>query len=166
MMREGKIEWLDRDWTIRRATRGDQEVFVELWQEYLQENYKTGGPLLPNGNNLNAFLRFFTAYTSNKQPGIVLLAAKDNAVLMWGAAPSVFDSRYGRVAQGWGTYVRPEYRREGWSAKMRKVAMAELAPRFDTVIGSGALPNEAGIESGVKAGFRLFESVGALKLGG
>lgn len=174
-MRPDRIIWLDDEESIRLSTPNDGQRFLELWTEYLTEQYEAGGELVPSSSTLSTFMQLFRLYTQGENPvgpssrgtqGVVVFGAKENAVLLWGATGVAFDFRWGRTANGWGTYVRPKYREQGWSARMRECAGRYMrdALGFEAVMGMATDDNKVGLETGIKAGFEIYGKQGVLRL--
>jgi GNAT superfamily N-acetyltransferase len=156
---------------IRRAHKQDRDAFLGLWREMLVENYGIGGEILPSESNVEFYGRLFDAYVTEQFQGAILLSVGDDAIpngcLLWGdSGPGQVETRWGRIAMGWGTYVRPEFRRRGISTDLRCEGRALLREMgFDTVLGSAVETNEAGIRSGLdRGGFRLHGIVGVIDL--
>ena len=157
--------WLDYDQTVRRATPNDATLFQELWKEYLEDQAEKGGDIVPDPRSLRTFVQLFHKYTEGDLSGLVLLGARGNAVLMWGDPVIELTLRFGRVAQGWGTYVRPEFRRKGISKQLRDLAVPALREAgFDAVLGTGLIGNEEGLINGVGYGFEIYAQQGVLRL--
>jgi len=154
--------------SVRLATKGDRDLFIRLWTEYTIQNHKNGSDVMPTSKTLTYFVGLFDSFVSGDLPGIVLIGADDNAVLMWGAATQYglpYDSAYGFTAQGFGTYVRPSFQGKGISKELRKRAMKLLKRKgFDSVFGSAYEKNDAGYISGVKFGFEVVQATGILRL--
>lgn len=151
---------------ITIATIGDLDKFKELWSEFQNEQYKSGhSDLLPSGRNLDVFTSYFLNYVTGKLSGVCLLGANRNAVILWGDSGTAFEYKYGKVAQGWGTYVRSDHRQHGWSKALRAIASEILRGMgFDAVLGQAHNENNGGLDSGIKAGFNIYASVGIIKL--
>jgi len=176
-MRPHRTIWLDEDKTIRLSNPEDAPAFMELWGEYLNQQWEDGGELVPTSTTLSSFASLFTLYTTGHKPmgpgvrgrdGVAVFGADENAVLLWGttggAAP--FDFRWGRTANGWGTYVRSRHRGKGWSARMRAAASKYMREElgFDAVIGTAHNENPVGLETGLRAGFEIYAQTGVLRL--
>jgi len=140
---------LARRVAVWAAQLEDRDLFKTLWIKYLQETAQAGGPYLPTEKTLGFYTSLFIAYSSGRWDGVVLLASDAAGVLMWGAVPGddlPLDFRYGRVAQGWGTYVEPAHRRQGVASALRTVAKRRLVEMgFDAVIGEAWAGNKAGL---------------------
>lgn len=139
---------------IRAATAEDRSQFEVLWAEFLRDANKAGADVIPNLRNLSTMMNFFDLYVSGGLDGVVLISigaiGQPTGVTMSGEPqrPQAFDSEFGRIANGWGTYVREAYRGEGVSRLLRE----EMCDRcrelgFDVVFGFIAFSNEASMES-------------------
>lgn len=140
---------------IRRAKPGDLGLFKKLWKEYLSdEKLLSVGGVPPTDHNMEVFEHIFNAYVSGEFEGVVLFHAED-AVLMWGdPGGQIFESNYGRQAQGWGTYVKESARKKGISMALQRKAVNILKNmKFDTVVGQVDLENEEAFSSISKLGF-------------
>lgn len=133
---------------VREAKPRDRGLFRKLWKEYLKDQVKKGGDILPTKNNLDKFEMIFDKYVNKELPGVVLFVA-DHAVAMFGSrGEEVFDINIEKPAQGWGTYVKPEARRHNIGTKIREVAVEKLRELgFKNIIGSYFVGNEEGRES-------------------
>lgn len=146
--------------------RSEVPEFMVLWEQYLVEQHKDGGEILPTRRTLLFFDRLAFLYAHNIVQGVAVMEP-GAGVLLWGRAPgeTTFDTVWGVYAQGWGTYVIPERRGEGISKAMRDVAKEALREKeIETVIGTVRHGNDAGQVSGVHAGFDLYSTNGALRL--
>jgi hypothetical protein len=159
---------------IRHARKSDRDAFLGLWAAMLVENHGIGGEILPTQRNIDYFGRVFDDYQAERFQGVCVVAEGEDTslygCLLWGdSGPSSLETRFGRIAMGWGTYVRPECRLLGISTELRgpgslaRVALREMG--FDSVLGSAVETNEAGIRSGLdRCGFRLHGIVAVLDL--
>ena len=145
---------------IRNATLEDRDLFLQMWMELLMDVEKLGGEIVPNQKAAEAGGRLFDDYVSGEFDGIVLFA-DDVGLLMWGelAKEPLFDSRFGRLAQGWGTYVRREARMEGVASTLRMEGRRQLKELgFDGISGTTHMGNEPGILSTAFAGFTPYST--------
>jgi len=129
----------------------DGEIFLELWEEYLEHQIKMGSDIVITSKTLNYFEDVFWSYVDGNLDGVTIFGADNNAVLMWGETGSNFpyDTSLGKWASGWGTYIRPEYRRMGWSKRMRGIAKQIMYEQgFDTMIGGIFPGNNIGRKAG------------------
>jgi len=151
---------------IREAQIGDELVFNMLFLEYLEDQYKRGNDLVPDEKTMDFITGIFEQYVTGTLDGIVLLADEE-AVLMWGeAGPPVVTNRHGRVAQGWGTYVRAGSRGVGLSSRLRTTAKLRLKEMgFDAVLAAVLKDSsEAAVISIVNAGLHLYAHTGVISL--
>lgn len=158
---------------IRKACPNDRGDFMVLWAEFLHDAHKAGSEVLPTPRNLQISLRLFDLYTMGELEGVVLIARDEDEKLI-GVTMSgepmrgqLFDCAWGRVATGWGTYVREAFRGDGWSRKLRK-AMAKACKNmgFDVVAGPIAFTNTASLESCKKLGIETPSVVAVKRLEG
>lgn len=156
---------------IRTAETRDLARFLNLWREYLTElHVKYGGEILPTERTLTFFADLFLGLQGGER-GVCLLAEDEGVpvgVLLWGSLqqPPV-DTALGRTAQGWGTYVVPEARAKGISSRLRETARKILAEMgFEHVLGAAERINAVGLATGEKAGFKIVQQIGVLKVVG
>ena len=154
--------------STRIATAEDRDLFSRLWTEYTIEHHKAGSDVMPTARTLRYFVGLFDAFLGGTAMGVVVFGGDDNAVLMWGAPGAnglPYDSAFGYVAQGFGTYVRASHRGKGISKKLRQRAVKLLKKRgFDSVMGSSAEGNQIGFETGTHFGFEVIQTTGILRL--
>ena len=136
-----------------------------LWEEYLAEHEKLGSDIKATDRSLDFFGELFEAYIAGALRGTVLIAReydKPVAVLMWGQLPQGgFDRVNEDVANGWGAYTAPDYRRQGISRRLRLRAIEEMdLLGIEIVTGTAILTNLAGIESSRDIGFKPTVIVG------
>lgn len=122
---------------VRHAKAGDRNLFKKLWLEYLTESYESkDSEIKPSQKNLETYGLFFDLYVEKKLQGLVLFIG-ESAVLMWGsigATPFEMDTVH--RAMGWGTFVKPDARRKGYSKLIRTEAAKLLKEMgFETVVG-------------------------------
>jgi GNAT superfamily N-acetyltransferase len=132
------------------ADSNDKDIFMELWKEAVESQSRMGSSIVPSAKTMNFFSGIFDAYTSGELEGVCLFGASKNAVLLWGEMGSElpWDSTMGKWAMGWGTYIRPAYRRQGVARLLRDEAMKYLYEMgIETVIGTSVSGNVAGEES-------------------
>jgi GNAT superfamily N-acetyltransferase len=141
---------------IRRAKPGDKALAMKLWEEYLgTEGLVLAGGAPPTEHNMEVFGNVFDAYVTGEFDGVVLLHAED-AILIWGDPGSqVFESKYGRQAQGWGVYVRESHRGAGVATALQKKAVNILRDMgFDTVCGNVDPEDRKSYEANLEFGFK------------
>lgn len=144
---------------VRLATTDDLRQFDCLWMEYLQENLKAGDTTLNSKNNRAFFHRVARHYMTYPKLGCVVMAFDGKVpagVVMWGAfIGDALETTLGKVAHGWGTFVRPKYRGEGLSSKMRGLAEDHLrAQRIRSLLGTVLPSNIPGLRSVEARGFK------------
>jgi GNAT superfamily N-acetyltransferase len=154
---------------IKVCTEADRSEFMQLWLTFLRENYAAGGEILPTEKNLFVFTTLFQIYVTQARPGVALMATLDKvpcAVLMWGDPGPGLETRWGRLAMGWGTWVHPEVRRHGIADALRAAGKAATrAMGFDAVVGTSLASNAAGLESGRRVpGMKLHSYSGVIDL--
>jgi GNAT superfamily N-acetyltransferase len=144
----------------------DQVVHFEgLWDEFLWDQKKKGGYIVPSERSMSFFVHLFRAYTEGYQEGIVLFAGDFEAVLMWGLVDFPYDLTWGRTAQDWGTYVQPAAQGRGISKAIRDAAKERaIFRKFEAVIASALTTNPKSYDIGTKYGFEPYEVAGVLKL--
>lgn len=145
---------------IRSALPTELALFRGLWRRYLEETFEAGGDILPSRKTCAFFDSIFQAYTNLALDGVCLFADAHGigpvGVLLWGeAGRPPFDTRFGRVAHGWGTFVQREYRRSGLSKALRNEAKTQLYSKgFSVVTGSVNTLSVEASESVYSLGFR------------
>lgn len=145
----------------------DRVVFREMWTEYLKDLQALGGEQLPTERTLDFYLGLFDRYTEDPSQGAAYFAGDPCVgVILWGDAGDMpWDHTLGRVAYGWGTYVRPPARGMHLSKVLRDVAASHLTHvGFDSVLGSATPDNRPGIESGNAYGFERLHDTRVLRL--
>jgi GNAT superfamily N-acetyltransferase len=141
---------------VRRARVGDKRLFLKLWTEYLNDQkLLDAGGVPPTEHNMSIFEQLFDSYVSGEYDGVVLLHAED-AVLLWGdPGGQLFESDYGRQAQGWGLYVRDHLRQKGVGEALQRKAVNILkSMQFDVVCGNIDPENKSAYEANIKFGFK------------
>lgn len=153
---------------IRAAEIGDELQFRILFTEYLEDQLERGNDLVPDQKTMDFLTGMFEQYVTKALDGVVLLA-DDVGILMWGEMGKIspITNRYGRVAQGWGTYVRKDFREQGLSKRLRAIAMMELREMgFDAVMGAILVnASEAAEKSATKIGLEIYLRTGVIPLG-
>ena len=112
--------------SLRAATAKDRKTFMTLWRAYQQDQYDSGGDILPNQHNAMEALSLFQGYTNGYLKGVVVLAEDDGepvGVAMIGEGHSGGGPCFELRGQSWfvtvwGDYVVPSHRRRGVSHKM------------------------------------------------
>ena len=146
---------------VRTAIEDDEELFLELWEELIADQKRLGSDLLLTQRTMDFFAHMFRSYVQGIIEGVVVFGAFDNAVLMWGKAGELpWDSSFGKWANGWGTYVRPEYQKQGWSKKIREEGKRHLKLMgFEALLGGPLNKNNIARESCLKFGGRLHQEI-------
>tara|TARA_R110002020_G_scaffold361601_5_gene574094 strand:- start:1298 stop:1810 length:513 start_codon:yes stop_codon:yes gene_type:complete len=125
----------------------DGNIFLELWGEYIDTQIEMGSDIIKTDKTMNYFEDIFWSYVDGTLDGVTIFGADNNAVLMWGETGSDFpyDTSRGKWGSCWGTYIRPEYRRMGWSKRMREIAKKILQEQgFETLVGGVFSKNKIG----------------------
>lgn len=155
-----------KDRTIRNAVAEDRELFLSLWSEFARDIRGNGYELIWTDRTERFFGRLFDSYVSRELDGVVLLAGSDGA-LIWGeiGKEPLFDTTFGRIANGFGTFIRSEFRGIGLSTRMRQMAARQLCEMgFDSVVGAARHENAAGYGSSLAFGFEEHSVTGVLRL--
>lgn len=150
---------------IALATPANRSRVIDLTRAYLEELLPLGSEILPTDRSLATFARFFDAYVSGDWPGAVVLS--DGGFTMAGQSgpEPLFDTKFGRMAYGWGTYVEPAYRRQGLAAAMRAALRDELRRQgFGAIAGAAHHLNGVGLESVRSLPFRFHQVIGIEQL--
>lgn len=155
---------------VRHAKPGDRNLFRKMWLDYLTESYGTkDSEIQPDDFNIDRYSLFFDLYVSGQLPGIVLFIG-EAAVLMWGGIgedPFHMDTKR---ALGFGTYVKPEARRKGYSKMIRQAGVLLLRELgFETVIGEvkhGGKDFDIRVKAAEKSGLKPYATLWALDLKG
>lgn len=141
---------------VRDAKPGDVNLFRKMWLEYLTEHHEKGGHILPTEKNLDLYTEIYAQYVSGQAPGVVLFIGEHTVHMSGTPGPATFDTDFGTAATGWGTYVRPEARNNGYSKTIREAAFERLkAMGFDCVHGSALYGDESALASAKKSGIQL-----------
>lgn len=157
-MGKGKIR-------VRRAKPQDRKLFLKLYKEYLEELKDAHGSPLPSERNLEIIGRIFDSYVSGELDGVVLLVAQDAMVLHGEQGAPLFETNLGRIATGWGAYVREELRGQGVSQAMYKRSKKLLRSMgFDHLVGSAYLGVGGGDAATTKFGFNATAKIVSLDL--
>ena len=137
---------------VREAKPAERGIFMSLCRAFLEENVTLGGWMQADDTNVEQLAKFFDAYTTGTMEGTVKFIGHE-AVIMAGAIGSPFKMSFGKGAQGWFTYVKPEVRKKGYSKLLREAVISDLTDMgFDMYFGSTSELNEAAVAS-VPKGF-------------
>lgn len=145
---------------------GDRDRMGALIFEYLKD---ADGDVLATRENVEIYLALFDRYVTDGD-GVVLVAVRPYglpiAFTMAGEIPLGFETKHGRTAMGWGTYVQPTARRRGLASNLRMALDERLREMgFDSVIG-GFRPGSVAAEESLRGtGFEIYQSLGAKRLG-
>jgi GNAT superfamily N-acetyltransferase len=135
---------------FRDATRADQTEFLTLWAENLTELEKYGSEYTPDIPTMKALSSLFTAYIEGVLFGACVLYEPPGEGIQgasfagesWGE-PVIPQSKFGKIAYGWGIYIRPEHRKKGIAYHLSQNTSRKLkAMGFDTLQGDVLLENE------------------------
>lgn len=142
VLESGVRSWDARDWRRLR----------QLVRDYLRSLLADGGNILPTRRNVETIVRMGVRGAAAGDPCVV--SVRNSRVIgfcLWTGMPTVLDVK-DRICTGWGTYVSPDYRREGWSVRMRERAI-QLAKdaKYDTVEGIALSP--IGLAAARQVGF-------------
>ena len=136
---------------IEEGDRNKGKIFAALFEEHLKEQYSFGSDVEPTSATQSFYYQLFRSYVDHRNlHGVVLLGPANEGVLMWGAPASPMAYRWGKTAIAWGTYLRPEYRDQGFEELMEEIALEKLrAQGFEAVMTSVPVSQEppAGFEA-------------------
>ena len=152
---------------IREGVYEDEMLFRILFMEYLEDQYDLGNDIVPDHKSIEFFVKQAWYYSHKILDGIVLFS-DENAVLMWGEpVGSPTTNRHGKVAIGWGTYVRKDFRGNGISKEMRNIAKKALFEMGFSYVHGSLLVNcsEASKKSAYNIGLRMNSVSGLIPLG-
>tara|TARA_R110002020_G_scaffold300050_1_gene515730 strand:+ start:264 stop:782 length:519 start_codon:yes stop_codon:yes gene_type:complete len=153
---------------------GDGEIFLELWGEYIDTQIEMGSHIIKTDKTMNYFEDLFHSYIDGSLDGVAIFGADNNAVLMWGETGNdlPYHHSWGKWANGWGTYIRPGYRRMGWSKRMREIARKIMCEQgFDSMMGGIFTYNDIGRKAGpfgeeIGGNAEPYQETFIIKLGG
>lgn len=138
---------------IRHAVLEDGPYFTLMWRALIESLVSRGAPDIRWGLRTQEwYATIFRSAVENPDRGVVL-AAEDRGQfgttlaggLMAHEAPIPWDHSMGRVAQGYGTWVDPQYQTQGIAAALYEVARKTLHERgFQSYLGAYHLFNEGG----------------------
>lgn len=140
---------------FREATNSDREEFLYLWSEMYEELLQYGSEHEPDLNTLRDARNLFDAYVTGELDGVALLyeppGETPQGVAFGGEAfgtPAIRGTHLGRIANGWGIYIRKEHRSHHISTLIQTAIRKRLLRMgFDTVLGDVLVTNKAGIGS-------------------
>lgn len=124
---EGMRPWAPHDWRPLRS----------LMRAFLTEHHAAGGDFLPTRNNVETFIRKGMQAAHAGDP--VLIAYDQGqpiGFVLWCSVTSLGLDMAKRILHGFGTYIIPARRREGWSKRLRTRALEiARAAGYDRVDG-------------------------------
>lgn len=142
---------------IIHGTREHRPVFLSLWREFLKEQYDAGGPYLATDQNLLTFLALYDAYEQGILFGGCWFIKDDDrwlGVLLVGEDyPNGrgLDTRWGKVATIWGTYIIPEHRKEGLAYQLQQAGQPPITQMgFDTMVSSVSRSMPGAVENATR----------------
>lgn len=152
---------------VIRAPRGKEaEILEGMYLEMLTDLQIYNIEMLATEDNARWMTENLFMPAAERGEGVLIAWVNDmpGAAIFWASAPLPLDYRR-RTANGYGTYVRPEFRRAGLATKLRKAAAARLrALGFEAVVGQVERSNEPGREATRRAGFQTFALLERLML--
>lgn len=151
----------------RLATSTDLHTFLTLAGAYLVELHNLGSEIQPTPNSLSFYQLVFEMVTSpaSSDCGVCVLTGDYGFSIASEVSAPMVDTEFGRTAFGHGTYVRPEYRRQGVSKLLRDRVRGELIARgFNTVIGGIHLQNDVAVQSLDRTSFTPYMLLGYERL--
>jgi len=158
---------------FREATAADRGEFLTLWTEFLKETEGFGGAHTPDRETLGDVRALFDAYVGGSRFGMCTLYEPEGLGPQgagfcgegWGVG-AIRPQKWGRVAWGWGIYIRPEFRRQQVAHKLHiHIARGLKDLGFDTVVGNMLVGNEAAIQSALGADWRPHSITHIIPLG-
>jgi GNAT superfamily N-acetyltransferase len=145
-------------------------IFRRLWKLLLEDQLEQGAEILASEKNLDEFQRIAQGYMDGSADGVVLiyydLEIGPVGVLMWGEAAFPFETKFPKLANGWGTWVDPRVRKKGVSKALSQDGQKRLREKgFTHLYGSAMVSNTAGIERARAQGYVEHSRVAVLDLG-
>lgn len=139
---------------VRAAKARDVGLFKKLWMQYLEEQVKQGGLVIPSVDNVEVFANIFRMYIDKDNmpedarfDGVVLFIG-EVAMLMWGDSGSTAETQMGKTAYAWGVYIVPDQRGNGLSDLLHQEARKRLkAMGFDSLYATVLDQNSHGLEA-------------------
>jgi hypothetical protein len=145
--------------------------FSALARAYLTELRERGSEIIPSKRSVNVLEGLLIEYVfSDPANGVAVVAVDCDFICGFTIVGgfgllSSFDTDFGRIAYGHGTYVHPSNRGQHLSDRMRDLARTELRARgFDTIIGGVHLANQVGAASLKNSPFTWYQLVGYERL--
>lgn len=148
---------------FRDARPADREAFLGLWTEFITELQPYGGGWKATPETLSDTRNLFDAYVEGSLLGLVVLYHPPGEepqgfgfIGETGGRGAIRDSRYGKLAHGWGIYLRPEHRQKRIAYYLQvNIGKKIRELGFDTVNYTILAGNEAAIKSAEAVGFEL-----------
>ena len=144
---------------VRLTTIGDRPTFLNLWKQYLHEEFALGGTIKPTDANLREFCQLFESYMIGSMfgLGVVVHSPEGEAVglmLCGEDMPGLrFETTLGRASTVWGIYVDPDHRKLRLARAMEDLGAAEsLKLGFESVVATYLLSSEAAKNNAVNWG--------------
>lgn len=157
---------------FRDAQPADRKEFLDLWADCLEEIEGLGGESVVDIDTMRAVRDLFDAYVSGDLAGVCVLYQPPGEPILgaafcgedWGK-PTIPKGKFGRIAWGWGVYLKPLYRMERISYYLQENARKKLARLgFDTLCGEILLTNEASLAATKLAGWKPHAIVHVMRL--
>ena len=147
---------------FRDARKQDLPEFIQLWTEFIEELALVGGEFVADENTLRDVRNLFDAYVSGALNGLVVLyeppGGGPQGVGFIGetrGTPAIRGSTTGRVAHGWGIYIRPAHRKLHIAKALQEnIGRKLIKLRFDTVSYTILTDNQAGVASAECVGMK------------
>lgn len=138
----------------RLATLQDELHLLTLFSRMLRELAQVGHNILPTEHNIDTFTQLFMDAILVDEHGIVLAFAGNECIGATFFTPDVSGvDTPGRVAVAHGTYVSPDWRKQGVAQAMQRMAHSHLSQLGYTKLVSVVMKdNEAGLKSALAVG--------------
>jgi GNAT superfamily N-acetyltransferase len=162
------ISIVTADWLLHR------DDVRSLFFDYLTELSSLGSSeILPTERTLDFWMSLYDNYcapetSATPMAGVALVALADGVPVgfsLAGAAPLPYDTTFGQLAYGWGTYVQPSHRGLHIASELREaMRLALKALGFETLLGGVHLNNDVGIKALRGTGFEPYQLSGFIRL--
>lgn len=127
---------------VRLAVAGDLDVVMALLRGYLDESHRLGHTdILPTDRTLGWYAGLFGDYLSGNLAGACAVLDTPKGIRGFSLAGETpaglpWDSDLGRRAYGWGTWVRADWRGQGWGTQLSLAVQGHLRDRgVEVLIG-------------------------------